>query len=429
MEKEYKKEEKRVGLYGLGTVGSGVVELLLKKRRIESGIKFTLKKIFEKDVSKFKKFHIPSDMQSFDFDEILEDSNIDIVIELIGGINPAKEIILRALENGKDVITANKALVAEEFKLIFSKAREKGRKLGFNASLLGASPLLKTLNADLVAGKKLQKISGVLNGTTNYILTQMEKGSNFDEALKKAQVEGYAEYDATLDIEGMDTAHKICILLNSVYGVSLKPNAFPVEGIKKISLEDIKFAEELGYKIRLLATMSYLRGKYDIRVCPYLVPKNHIFSFFEGVQNGIEVRSIEGGVMGYEAAGAGKYPAAYAVVNNLTSIYQENGFPLLEDLKKNPSFNFEVIDNVEFRYYLKFNVIDKVGVLSKISSIFAKFNISIDSVIQKGKENAKIVPLVLITHKAKEGSLQKAIKEIDRLDVVKQKTALIRLFD
>jgi len=422
------KREMNVGLYGLGTVGSGVAEILLKKPHIEGGMKFVLKKIFERDTSKFKKLNIPLSMQSSQLEEIIKDPQIDVVIELFGGMNPAKKIILDALEAGKDVVTANKMLMAEEADLIFRKAYEKGRKVGYNASLLGAYPILETLNAFSISGRLIGKISGVLNGTTNYILTEMEKNKSFPESLKTAQKEGYAERDPSLDIKGMDTAHKMCILLFSVYGVPLRINQFPVEGIQNISLEDVKFSKELGYKIRLLATCSYINGAYDIRVCPYLIPCEHMFASFEGVQNGVEVKGFkEGTIIGYSALGAGKYPAAYAVVENLTEIYRENGgHP--QFLKSSP---LKLInpDNAEFEYYLRFNVADKIGVLAKISSILAKHKISIASVIQKKGEDVNGVPIILVTHRAKEGFIKKALEEIDALPIMKRKTTLIRLFE
>ena len=419
-------ERKNIGLFGLGTVGSRVAELLLKNPNKEYRTKFVLKKIFEKDASKFKKHNIPLCIRSLESKDILKDPDIDIIIELIGGLHPAKEIVLTALEEGKDVITANKRLISEEGRVIFKKVQDKGRKIGFKASLLGCYPLLESLSVALITGRKIQKISGILNGTTNYILCRMEKGKTFKEAIKEAQNEGYAEKDFSLDIEGMDTAHKLSILFNLVYGIPLKPDEFPVEGIKGISLEDIKFAGELGYKIRLLGTIFSFHKEYGVRVCPRLVPDNHIFASFEGVQNGIEVKDSNGAMMGYNGPGAGKYLAASAVMDDLANIVKGNMLLPLGNYEAKP---FPKYRKDEFKYYLRFSVTDQTGVLSSISSILARYKISIASVIQKERQASAIVPIIMLTHKAKEDFMQKAVKEIDRLNVVRQKTTLIRLYE
>ena len=418
-----------IGVIGCGTVGFNFIKSFTKKRReIEkkTGVKFVIKKVYDKDEKKIKPF---PEFSCNSVKEIIEDPEIDIVVELIGGIHPAYEFIVKSNKNGKSVITANKALLSEKGKEIFNLAVKNKVYVGYEASVAGAIPVIKTLKESFI-GNKITKMLGILNGTTNFILSQMFKyGMNFSDALKKAQKLGYAEADPTLDIGGMDTAHKLSILSTLAFNKPISWKDIYVEGIDKIEFTDIKYAHEFGYRIKLLAIAKISSNFLELRVHPALLPSNHLLSSVEGVYNGI---FIEGDMIGNSllyGEGAGGKAAASSVISDVVEI----GKKILQKEYISPPFyenkklTIKSMDKISIRYYFRFTALDKPGVLAKISKILGKNNISISSVIQKQENPQKAVPIVMLTHKAEEKNVKKAIKEIDNLDVIKKPTIIIRV--
>lgn len=420
-------KELKVGIIGLGTVGTGTAKILLSQRDLikkRTGVDIILKKIADRDLSRKREISLPEGILIRDAWEVIRDSEIDVVVELVGGINPAKDFIIEALKNSKHVVTANKALLAEDGNDIFFLAKEKGLQLGFEASVGGGIPIIKVMREGLVANKILA-IYGIINGTTNYILTKMtDEGIDFQDALREAQSLGYAEADPTLDIEGIDSAHKITILASLAYGIPLSFQKVYCEGITKITAQDIAFAKEFGYKIKLLAITKIIDGEIEIRVHPTMVPENYLIAKVDGVYNAIYVEGDSVGATLYYGRGAGSMPTGSAVVADIIDIAKgANSFPLDFSQK----LSIKPIEEIECMYYFRFTALDKPGVLSKISGVFGEHNISIASVIQKGRSKAGAVPLVILTHKAKEKDVLQALEKIDKLPVVAAKSVFIRV--
>lgn len=420
-------KEVRVGIIGFGVVGTGTAKILLSHRELirkRTGIDLILKKVADKDISRPREITLPQDILTTCVEEVIDDPEIDIVVELIGGLHPAKEFILEALQKGKHVVTANKALLAEDGNDIFALARQKGLQVGFEASVGGGIPIIKVMREGLIANRMLA-IYGIINGTTNYILTKMtNEGIDFQDALREAQQLGYAESDPTLDIEGIDSAHKITILASLAYGIPLSFNKVYCEGITKITAQDIAFAREFGYKIKLLAIAKILNGEIELRVHPTMVPEDYLIAKVDGVFNAIYVEGDNVGSTLYYGRGAGSMPTGSAVVSDIVDIAKgTNPTPLelSENLRVKP------IEEVESMYYFRFSALDRPGVLSKISGVFGEHNISIASVIQKGRSQGGAVPLVILTHRARERDVLEAVEKIDRLPVVAAKSVFIRV--
>lgn len=420
-------KEVRVGIIGFGVVGTGTAKILLSHRELirkRTGIDLILKKVADKDISRPREITLPQDILTTRVEEVIDDPEIDIVVELIGGLHPAKEFILEALQKGKHVVTANKALLAEDGNDIFALARQKGLQVGFEASVGGGIPIIKVMREGLIANRMLA-IYGIINGTTNYILTKMtNEGIDFQDALREAQQLGYAESDPTLDIEGIDSAHKITILASLAYGIPLSFNKVYCEGITKITAQDIAFAREFGYKIKLLAIAKILNGEIELRVHPTMVPEDYLIAKVDGVFNAIYVEGDNVGSTLYYGRGAGSMPTGSAVVSDIVDIAKgTNPTPLelSENLRVKP------IEEVESMYYFRFSALDRPGVLSKISGVFGEHNISIASVIQKGRSQGGAVPLVILTHRARERDVLEAVEKIDRLPVVAAKSVFIRV--
>ncbi len=423
-----------VGLLGVGTVGSGVVKILTQnadiiKKRL--GFELNLKKVYSnsirEDVVNLLEGKIASSV-----DELFDD-DIDIVVELIGGTTFAKEFILKAIESKKSVVTANKALLAEFGYEIFSKAFENKVDVGYEASVAGGVPIIKAIKESLGANN-IKSIKAIVNGTCNYILSEMLYNEmSFDDALKDAQKRGFAEADPTFDIEGLDSAHKMAILSSISFGDNVKASEVHTEGITRISLLDIKFADELGYRIKLLGIARLIDGKVDVRVHPTMIKKDDILAKIDGEYNAIKVLTDMDDETVYIGKGAGSLPTASAVVADLMDVARNIKYKshLRVPLMAFP-FNFvknrEIlnIDDLEMSYYLRFTVKDQAGVLSKISGILGDYNISIKSVIQLNK-GEYWVPLIVFTHKARESSIKQALAIIEKLDVIKEKVLLIRV--
>lgn len=429
-----KKESLSVGIIGFGTVGTGTVKILLNNRDIiyeKTGLDVRLKRIADLDIERDRGIKVPEGVLTTAADDIINDEEIDIVIELIGGIHPAKEFILRAIRNKKHVVTANKALLATEGNEIFAEAEKNGVSIGFEASVAGGIPIIKVMREGLVANRIIN-IYGIINGTSNYILTKMtEEGKDFSVALREAQELGYAEADPTFDIEGIDSAHKLTILSSLAYGIPLSYNDVYKEGITRITPDDIDFAKELDYKIKLLAITKTVDGEVEMRVHPTMIPHNYMISKVDGVYNAIYVEGDAVGSTLYYGKGAGDMPTGSAVVADVVDIGKE--INKIETDKERYHFlrpsalRIRKIEDIESMYYFRFSAIDKPGVLSKISGILGDNNISIASVIQKGRRIGGAVPLVVLTHLAVERDVLKAIKEIDKLPVVTEPTHFIRV--
>lgn len=414
-------DTKRVAVVGFGNIGSGVVELLYQ--RGIAGLE--LARVVDIDLERKRHVALPASYLTTDWRQVVSDPQIDIVVELIGGIEPAKSVLLAALENGKDVVTANKMLLAQEGELIFQLASTLNRRIGFRASFVGCHSLIHEFRQAGTTAKKFRRIYAILNGTCNYILSTMSReGKGFEEALREAQEKGYAESEPSEDIDGVDTANKIRILLGLISNSYHAAGPFPVEGIRNVTAQDIQYAAELGYSVKLIGVIEQREGVFNVSVHPALVPKLSLLGSLEGVYNGTELEDEYGVVSGLIAPGAGTYPTADAVIKDLLDIAEGRTLPM-------PTLAGALVlgstEAVERHYYLRFSVADQAGVLAQICDIFWKYNISIAAVIQKEAVSKEFVPLVMTTHLAKEGDLQAAIEKVDKLDVVKAKTKIIRI--
>lgn len=427
------KKGVNVGIIGFGTVGTGTARILLENAGVISkraGFPVVLKKIADRDITRDRGLSVPAGILTTSADDLLNDPDIDIVVELVGGIHPAKDFILKAIANGKHVVTANKALLATEGADIFAAADQKGVEVCFEAAVAGGIPIIKVLREGLIANNMVS-IFGIINGTSNYILTKMtSEKAEFADVLKEAQALGYAEADPTFDIEGIDTAHKLTILASLAYGIPLSFDAVYKEGITKITSEDIAFATELGYKIKLLAITRAVDGQVELRVHPTMVPNDYMISKIDGVFNAIYVEGDAVGATLYYGRGAGDMPTGSAVVADIV----DTARTILHGGKRSSgisgagsAYTIRQMGDVESMYYFRFSALDQPGTLSKISGILGKYNISIASVIQKGRSASSSVPLVVLTHTAKEKDVASAIAEIDAMPVVADKTLVLRV--
>ena len=419
---------KRIGIIGLGKVGEATVNSLKKYSSLikkRTSLKIEIRGVCDKRRKKSKiakKYHLFFTTDPF---KLINDSKIDIIVELIGGIEAAKQIIEAALKNKKDVVTANKALLAEFGDKIFSLAYRKKRSVGFEASVCGAIPLIKSISEGLV-GCEIRSIFGILNGTTNYILSKMSKERiDFSLALKEAKKKGFVEKNPSLDIEGIDTLHKLCILSYLCFGFWPNLKKIYTEGISKISLLDIIYAQELNYSIKLLA-IAKKEGRFlDLRVHPTLVSEEHPLSEVSGSYNAVFLDTLPAGKLLFYGKGAGGEPTSSAIISDIVNLstFEKKSF------REKERVFLKNINNVKLRYYIRFMAQDRPGVLSKISKILASYNISIASVTQKERKRGRIVPIVMLTHEAKEESIRKAIYKIDNLDVIKRPSFIIRIED
>ncbi|MBL7197555.1 MAG: homoserine dehydrogenase [Candidatus Omnitrophica bacterium] len=423
-----------IGLIGFGNVGRGVVKLLGDKKsliRKRTGSEFLIKRICEKKINLKHSVKVSKSIFTRDAKDILNDPKIDIVIELIGGIHPAKEFILEALRRGKHVVTANKALLAEEGKEIFRLAAKKKRELYFEASVGAGLPVIKTLREGLVANR-FSAVFGIINGTSNFVLSKMAgENCSFKTALQEVKKRGFAERNPFLDIEGIDSAHKLAILVYLAFGKMVRFKDIFVEGISRISLADVKYANELNLVIKLLAIAKKVNNNLEVRVHPTLIPKTNLLASVEGVFNAIYLHSdLAGNILLY-GEGAGQSSAASAIISDLVDLAKiitgksENKrsiFPDTSVVRK-----LRKIDEILTRYYVRFMAIDKPGVLAKISGIFGRYGISIASVTQKERKKALAVPIVMVTHEAKEKHMHVALEKITRLQIIKGEPVAIRM--
>ena len=428
-----------VGLFGLGNVATGVLQLM-KKHQPEidkrAGTHVRISKIVVADLAKKRNVDLSGITLSNNPDDILNDPDIDIVIELIGGLHPAESIVLKAFEKGKSVITANKALLAEKGADIFPAAHEAAGCFGFESSVGTAIPIIRTLKEGF-AGDEILKISGIVNGTSNYILTAMtETGMEFDEALKAAQEKGLAESDPTFDIKGYDAAHKLIIMMNLAFGGIFDYSALYKEGISDIKAVDIEYTKELGYAVKHIAAARKTDKGIEASVKPALIPHNHIFSSVNNAFNSISVIGSFMGPSTLYGLGAGPGPTAVGIAGDLIEAcrYILTGqkrpiSPLSIPLQCWEPKTLVPMEQIRSAYYLRFNVFDRLGVLSSISGILAKNGISVKSVIQKAGDSGmdQQVNIVLITHEASEADIRSALEEVDGQAYITTKTQLIRI--
>lgn len=421
---------KNIAIIGAGTVGFSLVKLLksnLSQLKKDFGVNLSLTFVCDKNKKLKKELSALKVGFTDNVADVIENPDIDIVVELIGGLHPAKEFVVRALKNGKDVVTANKALLATYGNELFALAKDNDCSLKFEAAVAGAIPIIKPLVENLALGK-VSDVYGILNGTTNYVLYNMAQyGLNYSDVLKDAQEKGYAEADPTTDVKGHDALHKICVLSHICFGKLPDLKSVFCQGIDEVSAEDIQFGKENGLTIKLLAVLKKVRNELEVRVHPTFVPDSHPIAKIDGVLNAVFVNTEKCGPFLFSGFGAGGDPTAMSVLSDILDIARDGSKRHFQETTN--KISFKDIGTAEALYYLRFSVVDKPGVLSKISSILADNGISIDSVEQKGvqKNKNKYVPLIILTHKAVENNIRKAVKAIDKLSITKQATQVIRI--
>jgi len=431
-------KEIQVGLIGFGTVGSGLAEVLMSQQERlakRTGMPIRLAKVADIMIKELPPQFAGVTLTS-DANELFSDPDIDIVVELIGGIQPAKTFLLKAIEAGKHVVTANKALISQEGWEIFEAAARKNVEVGFEASVGGGIPVIKALKEGLVANKIIS-IMGIMNGTANYILTRMtDEGAPFSEVLKDAQAQGFAEADPTYDIEGIDTAHKLAILASISYGMRISLESITTEGITRIEPMDIEFAREFGYKIKLLAISRNHGDHIEARVHPTMVPEDHLLASINGAYNAIHFTGDSVGNILLYGQGAGKMPTGSAVAADVVDIarnIQAGSINRVPALSYQPDQfadrRISTLEELACPYYFRITAKDEPGVLASIAGILSRNGISIESVIQKGRKQRGPVAIVMRTHTAGEASVTKALQEIDALDVVTCDTVKIRILN
>ena len=425
----------KIALLGLGNVGRGVWMILnSNKEEImkRSGYEVEIAKILVRDKNKKRSVEVPDEIITTDFDEILEDDSIKIVVEVMGGMEPSKGYMLRCMDKKKHIVTANKMLIANAGDELFEKADEMGVMFQYEASVAGGIPIIKGIDESLTANK-IEKLYGIVNGTTNYILSKMElEGADFDDVLKEAQEKGYAEADPTSDIEAFDAQYKLAILASLAFGSKIDVDNIYREGITKIEAVDMKYAKEFKMGIKLLAIAKENNGKIELRVHPTMISKKHPLSNIYDSFNAVFRKGNAVGDLMFYGRGAGDLPTGSAVVGDIVTIVRngvdaENSNPVV----KNNLWKREILsmEDIESKYYVRATVVDEPGVLSKITSILGKNNVSLRSVIQKGDEENGNVTIVLVTHKTNEKELNNSIKEIAELKSVYKINNIIRIED
>jgi homoserine dehydrogenase len=427
-----------VGLIGVGTVGGGTYAVLERNqeeitRRAGRGIVVSM--IADRDLEKARQLAGEGVTVTTDANEVVSNPDIDIVVELIGGYTVAKELILKAIDNGKHVITANKALLASHGTEIFAAAQKKGVMVAFEAAVAGGIPIIKALREGLTANR-IEWIAGIINGTSNFILSEMrDKGLTFDTALKQAQKLGYAEADPTFDIEGIDAAHKLTIMASIAFGIPMQFEKVYTEGIAKLTREDIRYAEELGYRIKLLGLTRRTPKGIELRVHPTLIPTRRLIANVEGVMNAVVVKGDAVGATLYYGAGAGAEPTGSAVVADLvdvTRMHTADPKHRVPHLAFQPDLLSDTpilpMEEVETSYYLRLRVLDKPGALADIARVLADLGISIEAMVQKEpSEGEEQVDIIMLTHRAVEKNVNTAIARIKKLPTMTGKVTRIRM--
>jgi homoserine dehydrogenase len=426
-----------VGLIGFGTVGTGVAKILLGsgaliRRRV--GVPIELVRVADLDKTRDRGVTLPPGVLIDDAGALIADPAVDIVIELIGGYDAAKRVILDALARGKPVVTANKALLAVHGEEIFEAAARHKVDLGFEASVGGGIPVIRALMEGLAANTILS-LYGIINGTSNYILSRMTcEGQSFEDVLAEAQAAGYAEADPTFDVAGIDSAHKLAIMVSLAYGTPVNVKEIYTEGITRLTPVDITYAEEFGFTIKLLAIAKSLDGEIEARVHPTMVPSASPIAQVEGVYNAIQLVGDAVGDIVLYGQGAGSMPTGSAVVSDVIAIARNlnSGVagrvpPASFQQDQRRPLRIRPMEEILSQYYMRFMVLDRPGVLSQIAGVLGQYRISIASVIQQGRKEGQTVPVVIMTHTARERDVQAALKGIDKMAFISEPTTLIRV--
>ncbi|MBN2466623.1 MAG: homoserine dehydrogenase [Deltaproteobacteria bacterium] len=426
-----------IGVIGLGTIGTGVVKILRDNREIiegRVGTKIMVSKIADLDTTTDRGISLDPSILTTNAMDIVNDPRISVVVELIGGEEPAATYLLEAIAKGKHVVTANKALLSARGAEIFQASFDRKVDIGFEGSVCGGIPVIQAIK-DGFSANRITLLFGILNGTANYILTKMtDEGRTFQEVLQEAQELGYAEADPALDVNGTDSAHKLSILLSLIYGKQFTASEIHTEGITTITPLDIEFAQELGYRIKLLALFKDDQGAIEARVHPTLIPQDSLLAHVKGVYNAAFICGDAVGPTMFYGRGAGMMPTGSAVVSDIIHICRnilkgshDQVVPIVT--RNDRQLRLKSTNLVKTKYYLRFSAQDRPGVLSQISGILGKYSISIASVIQKGREVFGAVPIFMLTHEAVEENMKGALKEIDALPVTSAKTMVLRIED
>jgi len=425
-------EPVHVAIVGMGTVGTGVARVLThhaERMTRRTGRPVLLRRAVVRDLKRMRNIELPPGTLTTDVSQVVNDPQVSVAIHLIGGIHPAREIMLELLHAGKDVVTANKALLCEHGDELFARARELGRTIAFEAAVAGGIPIIATVGQCLAANQ-ITSIAAILNGTSNFILTQMVRENwSYQQALKRAQELGYAEADPALDVDGTDAAQKLVILTQLAFGVKAPLAAFPRKGIDTLDLSDLRYAAELGYTVKLLAVSRLVNDQLEMHVQPTLVRHHTPLAEIHGAFNAIALVGDVVGETWYSGPGAGQMPTASAVIADLIDTVVGRTrltFPRLELWRESPTWSLQPREKISSRFYLRFNVLDKPHVLADIADILGRNQISIASVIQHEAPEVSnadgtlrhVVPLVIMTHRTTEGNLQSAEAQLAKLDSI-----------
>lgn len=427
----------KIGMVGLGTVGSGVWNILKDHKKLleqRTGAQLEIAKVVVRSKRKKRGLRIPAKLLHSDLKAIIQDPEISMVVELMGDVAASRRLALKVMESGKHFVTANKALLALHGKELFQAARRHRVDICFEAAVGGGIPILRALREGLV-GNRILSLYGILNGTCNYILTEMaERGSDFRDTLGQAQKLGYAEADPSFDVGGIDAAHKLAILVSIAYGVFVDFSKIYVEGIRNITPFDLECAKRFGYEIKLLAITKNENGKIQARVHPTMVPKDSMLAAVKGVNNAIFLEGDFVGETMLYGKGAGSEPTASAVVGDMVEVARNIQAqvaytvpPLGTHAAHIAKAKLEAIDEWSGPYFMRFQAIDRPGVLAQIAKILSGFDISISAVHQQVREDGREVPIVVLTHEAREKSIRKAVKRIDNLKNIRRASTYIRI--
>jgi homoserine dehydrogenase len=435
----------RVGMLGFGTVGSGVAQILTESRpplKDKTGLDIRLHKIAVRDLKKARAVNADPSLLTTNAEAVVNDPEVDVLVEVIGGIEPARGLLLKALKNGKSVVTANKALLATHGKELFETALEHKSSIGFEASVCGGVPVIDAIRDGMVANR-IESIHGIVNGTTNYILTRMiQSGAPYTQALYEAQSKGYAEADPSTDVKGIDAAHKLVLLSNLAFHSIFDINEVYAEGIDNVNIDDVRFATEMGYTLKLLAIAKRrppgadpeeLPGGLELRVHPTLIPATHPLANVRDVYNAVLVRGDATGEVMLYGRGAGMLPTASAVVSDIVDAARGSARQTFTKLQffQNPRADLPVIpmDKTRSRYYVRFRVVDQPGAMGRIATVLGTHGVSIASVIQKEPHESGNVPIVMLTHNTIEERFKAAVAEIEVQPFVKGPSCFFRVED
>lgn len=432
-------KEIKIGLLGFGTIGAGVVKLLASNSALlteKTGTRISLKSIVDLDITTDRGVCTEGIILTRTAEEVLTDPEISVIIELIGGYEPARSFVLKAISHGKHVVTANKALLAVHGEEIYAAAKANDVEVLFEAAVGGGIPVLSAIKGNL-AGNRFSTVLGIVNGTCNYILTRMtHDGADFSEVLKSAQELGYAEADPTFDIEGVDTAHKLCLLLSLCFGTKIDLKDIYSEGITSISSEDVDFAKSFGYRIKLLAIGKMDDGQIEARVHPTMIPIDYPLADVHGVFNAIRLTGDFIGPVMFYGRGAGMDATASAVVGDVIDLSRSMGAgisrrcaPLGYLDEKVSTLTIKPMGEIVSKYYIRFQALDRPGVLARIAGALGASGISIASMLQSARSASEVVPIVIMTHEARESDVRRALAEIDTFEVIRGKSTFIRIED